>query len=150
MSLVNKNYSNSSGTISRSFRIGKNRLIVDNEVDGSLRFSLYDSTNTLTQWKMNSDDNSIEFPTGDKIVIDKITKTVLFSLGVNESLTLGTTVPETSDLSNFNEEKMSQEIPNTWAVWEAISRVITPLNDRIDELEERIAVIETQLGIVHE
>lgn len=49
MSLVNKNYSNSSGTISRSFRIGKNRLIVDNEVDGSIRFSLYDSNNTLTQ-----------------------------------------------------------------------------------------------------
>lgn len=48
MSLT-KNFTNSSGTMSRSYKIGKNRLTVDNEVDGSLRFSFYASGGTLTE-----------------------------------------------------------------------------------------------------
>jgi hypothetical protein len=72
MSLMKKKYTNSSGTISKTFKIGKNRLTIDNEVDGSLRFSLYDSQGVLTEWKLNSDDKSIEFPTGDKIIASQL------------------------------------------------------------------------------
>jgi len=64
---------------------------------------------------MNSDDNSVEFPSGDKIVIDKISKDVLFSLG-EKSINLGVNIPETTDLVNFTEEKLLEDVPNTWAV----------------------------------
>jgi len=44
-----KYFNNNNGTTSRSFQIGKNRLIVDNIDNGLLRFSLYDSSGVLTQ-----------------------------------------------------------------------------------------------------
>ena len=144
-----KYFNNNNGTTSRSFQIGKNRLIVDNIDNGLLRFSLYDSSGVLTQWKMNSDDNSVEFPSGDKIVIDKISKDVLFSLG-EKSINLGVNIPETTDLVNFTEEKLLEDIPNTWAVWQAILRVTNPIMDRLDEIESRLSVIEAELGIIHE
>ncbi len=149
MSPMNKNYNNSSGTTSRSFQIGKNRLIVDNEDDGILKFSLRDSTGTITQWKLNSDDNMIEFPTGDTIKIDKNTKEVLISLGVSK-LIIGADIPSPDDEENFNEEKLSESVPNTWAVWEIITSIISPLNDRMDQFESRLSTVELALGIIPE
>ena len=142
-----KYFNNSNGTTSKSYQIGKNRLIVDNEDNGLLRFSLYDSNLVLTQWKMNSDDNTIEFPTGDKIVIDKVSKDVLFSLG-DKTIKLGVDIPLETDELNFIEVNLLQDIPNTWAVWQAILRVTDPITERIDEIEGRLEVIEAQLGII--
>ena len=72
MSLIKKKYTNISGTTSKTFKIGKNKLTIDNEVDGSLRFSLYNSQGALTEWKLDSDEGSIEFPSGAKIIIGEL------------------------------------------------------------------------------
>ena len=72
MSLLKKNFNNSAGTTSRTYQIGKNRLTVDNEVDGSLRFTFYDSNGDPTEWKLDSDTNSIIFPDGAAITVQRI------------------------------------------------------------------------------
>jgi hypothetical protein len=135
--------------MSKSYQIGKNRLIVDNEYDGVLKFSLRDSAGNWTQWKLNSDENSIEFPTGDKIKIDKTSKEVLINLGPSK-LILGADIPSPDDEDNFIQEKLIEEVPNTWAVWEIINNLLLPLNERMDVFEQRLSVVESALGIVPE
>jgi len=44
-----KTFTNISGTVSKSFQIGKNRVVIDNIVDGFLQFSFYNSDGILTQ-----------------------------------------------------------------------------------------------------
>lgn len=68
---------------------------------------------------MNSDDNSIQFPSGDKLTINEDTKEILFSLG-DSTLTVGSDIPDPSDTVNFTEAKLKQQTPNTWAILEVI------------------------------
>jgi hypothetical protein len=49
MSLIGKKYNNSCGTISKTFKIGKKRVMIDAETDGSLIFSVYNSEGSVTQ-----------------------------------------------------------------------------------------------------
>ena len=184
MSLISNTYTNSSGNTSKSYQIGKNRVIVDNEQDGILKFSLYDSTGELTQWKLNSDDNLIEFPTGDKVELDTASKSVLFSLadtkmsiGIvpqnepqpgtirivkkhnigGEMVTKPVKIGVTDTRYDIPEYGVSKtDIPDTFAVWNAISRAIssltnqkiTPLEDRMLNVENRTTIAENVISII--
>lgn len=166
-----KTFFNINGTTSKAFQIGKEKVIIDNIIDGELRFSLFDENNSLKQWILNVNDEKIIFPSGSTIGIDEETRNILFKLGDDEIrmglvgeddpqfgaievfkkvIVDGNEIQEVikigvNDTRTFDEERgvSKKDIPTVWAVWNAIKRVRDLLDADILALDRRISLLET-------
>lgn len=168
--MTNKNFTNTHGTTSRYFQIGKDGVVIETNESGFLNFNVYERVNgeqeLINQWKLDYDNNAIHFPNGQQIEIDEETKKLLFKIDELTSIELSVVedgkqagalnvtqkfgdeivsfkigVNDTRSGDNYDFDVNKIDIPTTWAVWNAIKRVKEPIESRLNDIEEAVGII---------
>lgn len=169
-----KQFNNVSGTISKTFQIGRDGVTIENLPDGLLKFIIRNAeTDTDRVLLINPETNAIIF-NDNHIRLDEDTKQILVAIGEQE-IGLGLTdeddaQPNVLLLSKkyldsdgeIVEEEIKigvndtrthiedmgvgkKDIPNNWAVWNSIKRVKDLTDAAIQAVSDRVDGIENRV-----